>query len=137
MIYLSIPYTGCEDSSFRVSCVALEKLIRAGNTAISTVVCGHAMERQNRITKSDHDLWLGYDLKLLHYCDTLAVITLDGWEDSAGVKAEIDEAERLGVPIVYLDPDWFVPRNFIDRRTFKDVKLSDEIDTRGIAEITE
>lgn len=137
MIYISIPYTGCENLSFCVSCVVLEKLIRAGNVAISPVVCGHAMERQNRITKSDHDLWLGYDLKLLRHCDVLAVITLDGWEDSAGVKAEIDEAERLGVPIVYLDPDWFVPRNFIDRRTFKDVKLSDEIDTRGIAEITE
>jgi len=101
------------------------------------VVCGHAMERQNRITKSDHDLWLGYDLKLLRHCDVLAVITLDGWEDSAGVRAEIDEAERLGIPIVFLAPDWFVSRNFIDRRTFKDVELSDEIDTRGLAEITE
>ena len=132
MIYLSIPYTGCEDLSFRVSCAVLDKLIRAGNVAISTVVCGHAMRLQGRVDKSDYGLWIGYDLKILRDCDALIVVKLDGWENSAGVKAEMNEARSLGIPIIYLDPDWFVSRNFIDRRTFKDVKLSDEIDTRGL-----
>jgi hypothetical protein len=130
MIYLSIPYTGCENLSFCVSCVVLEKLIRAGNVAISTVVCGHAMRLQGRVDKSDYGLWIGYDLKILRDCDALIVVKLDGWENSAGVKAEMDEARSLGIPIIYLDPDWFVPYYIMD-------KWSSSDKNERLAEITE
>ncbi len=130
MIYLSIPYTGCEDLSFRVSCAVLDKLIRAGNVAISTVVCGHAMRLQGRVDKSDYDLWLKYDLEILHYCDMLAVIKLDGWENSAGVKAEIAKAKELDIPVVYINPDWFVPYYIMD-------KWSSSDKNERLAEITE
>lgn len=130
MIYLSIPYTGCENLSFSVSCVVLDKLIRAGNVAISTVVCGHAMRLQGRVDKSDYGLWIGYDLKILRDCDALVVVKLDGWNNSAGVKAEMDEARSLGIPIIYLDPDWFVPYYIMD-------KWSSSDKNERLAEITE
>lgn len=36
----------------------------------------------------------------LYVCHILAV--MPGWEDSPGTKEEIDIAEKLGIPIVYL-----------------------------------
>lgn len=44
-------------------------------------------------------VWLEGDLELLRRCD--GMILVPGWENSSGVKAEIAEALKLGIPIEY------------------------------------
>ena len=39
-------------------------------------------------------------LAFMRLCD--AVIVLPGWEASAGTRAEMEEAERLGIPVMHL-----------------------------------
>lgn len=34
----------------------------------------------------------------------MIVLTIDGWEQSYGVKAEIELCQKLSIPVVYLDP---------------------------------
>lgn len=41
----------------------------------------------------------GFDLRMLASCDALLVC--EGWENSSGTKAEIAEAQRLGIPVYY------------------------------------
>jgi hypothetical protein len=38
---------------------------------------------------------------MLARCDELMVVTLDGWDKSVGVAAEVAEAERLGKLVCY------------------------------------
>jgi len=46
------------------------------------------------------EFWYKATAELLNRCD--AVYVVDGWHDSTGVKGEIDEAKRLGMPVYYL-----------------------------------
>jgi hypothetical protein len=47
-------------------------------------------------------LWLEGDLEVLRRCD--AVVLVPGWEKSSGVRAEVELAKELGLPI-YLNPE--------------------------------
>ena len=56
----------------------------------------------------DHIDWYEYDLEVMRRaCNVVYVLMLDGWKESVGVKGEIEEAERLDLPVVYLDPNDF------------------------------
>ncbi len=114
MIYLSIPYTGHEYLSFRVSCAVAAKLIEAGNIVIAPIVCGHAIAKENHLLYYDCNLWLKHDLEMLHHCTQVAVVKLEGWEESVGVQAEIAEAKKLDIPVVYLDPMWFISADLME-----------------------
>lgn len=46
--------------------------------------------------------WRRHDLPILRAASILAVLCLPGWRSSRGVKAEIKEARRLHIPIVYI-----------------------------------
>jgi nucleoside 2-deoxyribosyltransferase len=42
--------------------------------------------------------WLEATLELMRRCDL--VVVLDTWQRSAGARGEVDEAVRLGIPII-------------------------------------
>jgi len=48
--------------------------------------------------------WQRWDTTILRRCDRLIVLQLPGWTTSRGVEAEIREADRIGMPVHYLDP---------------------------------
>lgn len=49
------------------------------------------------------DLWRDYDLMMVSKCDKLILLKLEGWEASQGVKAELEHAQKLGIPIIERD----------------------------------
>jgi hypothetical protein len=55
-------------------------------------------------TVTGWDMWGKYDLEMLSRCDKLIVLRLPGWKESLGVKAEIEHATKLGLPIEEIDP---------------------------------
>ncbi len=112
MIYLSIPYTGKEYVSFRVSCAVAAELAKAGNVVVAPVIYGHVLSDHGHAFDHDHD-WLKHDLEILHHCNQVVVVKLKGWEESVGVQAEMAEAKKLGIPILFLDPTWFVSHELI------------------------
>ncbi len=60
------------------------------------------------------ELWLEGTLELLRRCD--AMVLVDGYERSSGTKAEIKEAERLGIPILF-------PREWSNGTELRDLLL--------------
>lgn len=50
-----------------------------------------------------NSVWLDADLLILSKCD--AVVTVPGWEQSQGARAEVLEAQRLGIPVVHCPKD--------------------------------
>jgi nucleoside 2-deoxyribosyltransferase len=43
------------------------------------------------------EFWLAGTLELMRRCD--AVVLVEGWRNSSGTMAEIEEANRLGIPV--------------------------------------
>ena len=52
----------------------------------------------------DWRFWEPLDRTILSMCDSMAVLTLDGWKESCGVQAELAVAEELGLPIEHISP---------------------------------
>ena len=52
------------------------------------------------------EVFLAGTMEMLRRCD--AVLVLGTWTDSAGAKAEVEEAVRLGLPVLYAwgDESW-------------------------------
>jgi len=81
-----------------------------GHLVYSPVSHGHALAtwpetlcRNCNYIPTDFAFWQAHCLSCLqHWAQALAVLELQGWQESAGVAAEIAEAQRLGLPVTYL-----------------------------------
>jgi nucleoside 2-deoxyribosyltransferase len=108
MIYLASPYShpdaAVREMRFRDACRAAAKLMRLGHTVFSPIAHGHCICTHGLPT--DWRFWEPFDRHHLERCDEVVVLTLDGWDASAGVQAEIRIAIELGKPVRYIEPDW-------------------------------
>ncbi len=104
MIYLASPYThvdaGVRESRFDSACLATSTLMRAGLSVYSPIVHSHPLVRYG--LPIEWEFWRAHDCEHLRRCDEVMVLTLDGWKSSRGVKAEIELAIELDLPIRYL-----------------------------------
>lgn len=108
MIYLASPYTtDCQwtrDERAYLACKASAILFNMGQPVFSPIANSHYIERTGYFHATG-EFWLPYDIKFMKICDVLYVLTLDGWEDSEGIKKEIDYAIESDMPIVYVKLD--------------------------------
>ena len=106
MIYLASPYTHADyrvrEQRFQAACRAAAGLLRAGVAVFSPIAHSHSIAHQGLPT--GWDFWGRLDREYLSRCDVLAVLTIPGWRESAGVQAEIALARKLQIPIVYVAP---------------------------------
>ena len=115
MIYLAIPYSGMEELSFEISCM-ITAFDENGTGRISPpIVHGHTLASKCRLT-AGHDYWLNQDLDMLRRCDELYVVAMEGWDKSVGVLAEIREAQKLEIPIKFVDPGVFIEKLILRSR---------------------
>jgi nucleoside 2-deoxyribosyltransferase len=82
---------------------AIEQNIRAAEDVAARVwaaghvaLCPHANSRHMDGVASD-EVFLAGTLELMRRCD--AVVLVPNWRDSEGARAEVAEAERLGLPV--------------------------------------
>ena len=104
MIYLASPYShpdpAVREVRFRTARRVTAELVHTGRCVLSPVVHGHPLVEFGLPT--DWSFWQRVDRAYLERCDEVLVHVQDGWELSAGVKAEIDHARTLGKPVRYL-----------------------------------
>ena len=104
-IYLACPYSdpdpSVRDSRVLAVDMAAASLMEQGHIVFSPLSHSHPISRFCKVDPTDHDFWLRQDLAWLRHCDELWVLTIDGWEGSKGIKTEIEEAKRMGIPARY------------------------------------
>lgn len=107
MIYLASPYSHpnpcVREDRFHAACQAAAALIHHGATVFSPIAHSHPIALHGAPT--DWSFWEQNDRVLLEFCDEVVVLTIDGWEESIGVQAEIQIARELGKPVRYLEPN--------------------------------
>lgn len=50
------------------------------------------------------EFWKQFDETVLSRCNEIWILTLDGWQESKGVTAEIEIAADIGLPVKYIVP---------------------------------
>ena len=93
----------------------VEQNIRAAEEVAARVwamglvaLCPHANSRHMEGVASDEHFLAG-TLELMRRCD--AVVLVPNWRDSVGARAEVEEAERLGIPVFGREPLDFEPND--------------------------
>lgn len=118
MIYLASPYShpdsAVREMRFRDACRAAAKLMRQGHAVFSPIAHSHCICAYGLPT--DWRFWEPFDRLQIERCSEVVVLTLDGWEASQGVRAEILIATELGKPVRYLQPDWSSAPNQVARQ---------------------
>ncbi len=107
-IYLACPYTAtgiAEDSvrefRFKVITRIAADFIKRGNLIYSPITYTHPIAEVDKHIR--HEDYITLDMFFLKRADLLMIACLPGWEDSQGIKMEIQLANDLGKGIIYLD----------------------------------
>ena len=105
--YLASPYThanpGVRQDRYWAAVKKAAELMRGGECVFSPIAHTHeiGMLLDNSVS---HEFWMAQDKAILRHADKLAVLMIDGWDASRGVREEIEIATAIGIPVEYVKP---------------------------------
>lgn len=106
LTYLASPYSkyhgGRHEAFTKVSHKAAQ-LMMAGENIFCPIAHSHPIEKYGMKTDQDGDFWLNQDFAVLQHCNKVKVYRMHGWDESIGVKREIEFANERGIPVEYID----------------------------------
>lgn len=106
MIYLASPYThqnkAIEEERYTVTMEVTAILISRGLPIFSPIVHCHPMAQQFDMP-TDAKSWELYNGDFIRKASSMYVLTIAGWKESKGVTQEIILANRLAMPVHYVD----------------------------------
>jgi hypothetical protein len=109
--YLASPYShpdpAVRQHRFHEVCRHAARLMRAGEMVYSPIAHSHCVARFG--LPGDWGFWEGHSRAMLARCDRLAVLDLDGWQESVGVRREIEIAQAMGIPVRHIAPEANTP----------------------------
>jgi len=110
LVYLATPYSH-PDKAVRKGRYNLVTQIAAhysklGHIIFSPITHSHPMTTYLNMPTT-WEFWKRFDFAFLKHCHTIMVVTIDGWETSVGVQAEIAFAKENNIDIIFVDPDTF------------------------------
>lgn len=107
-LYIATPYSKYKRgqySAFVEACWITAEFLKARVGAFSPIAHSHPIASHSSLDHMDHDFWLDVvDRPMMDGARGLAVILLDGWRESYGVRKEIEVFQAAGKPIWYVDP---------------------------------
>lgn len=99
MLYLASPYSGINKEMqyrrFELACHCAGLLMASGLRVFSPIAHSHPIATLCNLDL-DWAFWKELDREMIRRCDQFAVLMLPAWEDSVGVRAEIQIARELG-----------------------------------------
>lgn len=105
IIYISSPYSDQDsltvEENYQKVSMYVSKLISEGFVTISHITYGHTLVGFHSMP-TDWDFWRNFCLSVLNICDEMHVYMLNGWNESKGVKEEIQYAKSIGIEIKYI-----------------------------------
>lgn len=107
MIYLSQPYSHSDaaivNGRYICACNMSARLLKQGKMVYSPIAHGHSIAVDGDGADITWEQWMDHSLQMLALCDVMYVLTLNGWEQSRGVSREIQEAQKLQIPVLYIN----------------------------------
>lgn len=105
-IYLATPYTHPDpqvrEARFFTVSERANALMREGFLVFSPITHGHLIGVMGGLP-GDFTFWKEHCLSFLHHwAEAVYVLAQPGWQDSVGVAAEIEEAQRIGLPVSFI-----------------------------------
>ncbi|MBR0852135.1 DUF1937 family protein [Bradyrhizobium diazoefficiens] len=129
LIYLACPYTHRDASvrlyRFEQATKAAAALIGQGHIVFSPITMTHPIdiEMAGADNTLGSDFWVTFDEAFMDRCDVFALLPLEGWQESGGIKRELAYFEAQGKPLRILDPhyqlrafEWHLMRSQQERR---------------------
>lgn len=105
--YLASPYShpdpAVREERFKAVCRVAAFLMRKGAVIFSPIAHSHCVETIGMHAVESGEFWKRQDVPLLGHASELAVLMLDGWRESQGLRWEIAMAKSLRIPVVYVD----------------------------------
>ena len=106
LTYLACPYSHPDREvrveRFEAANVASAHLMALGKVVFSPISHTHPIAEVADLPKG-WDYWKEFDLAYLSCSCEVYVLKLGGWEESKGVTAEIATAEKMKIPVHYLE----------------------------------
>jgi len=107
LIYLASPYSAPtarqRASRYKQVCKKAAELMEAGDVVFCPIAHSHPIETLGMTGRKDGEWWLKQDFAVLEHCDKLVVYCMDGWQESYGVKREIEFADLAGIPVEFIE----------------------------------
>lgn len=102
MVFVCAPYSSndqfIKESRFKSACIGCGLIMDLGGFPMSPLVHGVPIANEMKLP-DDFDYWSKYCLSFINKSDFLVVLNVEGWEDSSGIKAEIELAHKLNKPV--------------------------------------
>lgn len=107
LCYLATPYTKYHlgiEAAFVHACEIAARLLKQGVRVYSPIAHTHPLAIYGNLDPLDHSIWLPFDEAMMDAADCLIVARMKGWDQSYGVKHEIEFFARESKPIIHIDP---------------------------------
>lgn len=111
LIYIASPFTtdnySLKIDRFKTVCECCSVLMGKGLHVFSPIAHGWPIAEAGDLS-TDWLYWKEVCETMVSRCQRFIVVTMDGWDESTGVKAEIEYAKDvMGMYIEYMDPITF------------------------------
>lgn len=107
LIYVGTPYTrypaGIE-AAFEGACKITARLLQEGLRVYSPIAHTHPIAIHGKIDPLDLNVWLPFDAAIMGKSDAMIVAQMDTWNQSTGVRHEVETFRAAGKPVFYLCP---------------------------------
>jgi hypothetical protein len=107
ILYLACPYTHADPEVRRLRAALVNRL--AGELIAGGLVVYSPISHSHAITEAglpvEWDFWARQSLAMLAVCRGVLVYCLEGFEQSVGLRAEIEAATAAGKPVQYFYPE--------------------------------
>lgn len=109
MIYIAAPYSspieGLQEQRFQKTRDFVKHLMSTGYMVYSPVVYTHRLAGELNLP-GDADYWHQFNVEFLKNALQIFLLRLPGWDQSKGVRMELNIAKILGIPVIHFDTEF-------------------------------
>lgn len=104
MIYVASPYSKDKERGAKAVNAFCAWCANRGEHVFSSIAHWHSIAKRHGLP-THFEYWQEYDFEFIRASRAVYVLCIPGWEESVGVKAEIEYAHSLRRPIVLFTPN--------------------------------
>jgi len=111
IIYLASPYTspitGLRTQRYSLVTEVAAHLIRKGDIVFSPITMTHPIDQfmAGADATLGSDYWVDFDEAFMEFCSEMLILKIPGWDESSGVRREIDFFQQATKPIHFVEWD--------------------------------